>query len=48
VRQQELPFKSEKNSLNNPEFFLEKEAGSESEKSLNERIHRNWSGFLNN
>jgi hypothetical protein len=48
VRQQELPFKSEKNSLNNPEFFLEKEAGSESEKSLNERIHRNWSDFLNN
>ena len=48
VRQQELPFKSEKNSMNDPEFFLEKEAGSESEKSLNERIHRNWSGFLNN
>ena len=47
VRQQELPFKSEKNSMNDPEFFLEKEAGSESEKSLNERIHRNWSGFLN-
>ena len=29
-----------------PEFFLEKEAGSESEKSLNERLHRNWADFL--
>lgn len=49
VRQQELPFKSEKNSMSDPEFFLARdEKPPESGKSLNERIHRNWSDFLNN